>query len=328
MGQNLSSYLICVDCLYYSGVSLADVEAALDQRALKVRRRPGNAKPKWAEAVENKSPAELKPSEAANETLSNGSTTESSCLACYDFKSLDPKQLQELCKRPATLNSPKLESLVKPIIENVKQNGDKALLELTEKFDKVKLSSPVLEVGSLQVPALSENVKAAIDLAYDNIYKFHKAQLNPEPLEVETCKGVKCSRHVRPIEKVGLYVPGGSAVLPSTALMLGIPAKVVGCHDIVIATPPTKEGAVCPEILYIAKKVGASKILLAGNLPITVAATPSCRINPGFWGCAWSWVRVREGCVDTSPESWSDPLFKFLPVYFQMWSQFPAKTPA
>ena len=247
------------------GVSLADVEAALDQRALKVRRRPGNAKPKWANAVQTNSTSVAVETKPSDTTTHNGSTPQPPCLKCYDFKSLSARELQGLCKRPAAVNSPKLEALVRPIIDNVKTNGDKALLELTEKFDKVKLSTPVLEVNSLKEPSLNKEVREAIDLAFDNIHKFHSAQMNLKPLEVETCKGVKCSRHVRPIEKVGLYVPGGSAVLPSTALMLGIPAMVAGCHEIVLATPPTRDGTVCPEILYIAKKIGASKILLAGR---------------------------------------------------------------
>src|SRR5262249_23005814 len=104
-----------------------------------------------------------------------------------------------------------------------------------------------------------------------NIYKFHEAQLSKSTLVVETSPGVVCSRFSRPIEKVGLYVPGGTAVLPSTALMLGVPAKVAGCSEIVIASPPRKDGTMVPETLYVAHKVGASKVLLVGGAQAVAA---------------------------------------------------------
>ena len=121
--------------------------------------------------------------------------------------------------------------LVLPIIEKVKSNGDKALLELTAKFDGVKLDAPVLEAPFPDdLMNISEEMKQAIDLSIENIEKFHSAQLpKEEVMTVETCPGVFCSRFAKPIENVGLYVPGGTAVLPSTAMMLGVPAKVAGC---------------------------------------------------------------------------------------------------
>ena len=108
-------------------------------------------------------------------------------------------------------------------------------------------------------------VKEALDLAMGNVRRFHEAQLPTSDLRVETMDGVSCSRFVRPIERVGLYVPGGSAVLPSTTYMLGIPAQVAGCHEIVIATPPRPDGSVVPEVLYVAEQIGASQIVLAGG---------------------------------------------------------------
>ncbi|KAL9950266.1 hypothetical protein ACROYT_G042741 [Oculina patagonica] len=264
------------DVLYFTfvkcakaGVSLPDIEKVLDQRSLKVRRRPGNAKPKHLPYSNDDSitlatelPQEINPPAVS---------TCNSILKSFDFQLLGEKELQDLCKRPAVVDTAKLEAIVRPIMANVRSNGDKALLELTEKFDKAKLSCPVIDVSAVDEPVLEKDVKDAIDLAYGNIYKFHKAQLNLEPLVVETCKGVVCSRHVRPIEKVGLYVPGGSAVLPSTALMLGIPAQVAGCKEVILATPPKQDGSVSPEILYIAKKVEVSKILLAGGAQAVTA---------------------------------------------------------
>src|SRR5262249_47998475 len=140
--------------------------------------------------------------------------------------------------------------------------GDAAVLEYTAKFDKTTLSTIALRAPfpaalTTQLPA---HVKQAIDQAYENIYKFHDAQYDRSPLHVETLPGVVCSRFARAIRRVGLYVPGGSAVLPSSALMLGIPAKVAGVEDIIFATPPRKDGTICPEVLYVAEKVGASMV--------------------------------------------------------------------
>ena len=141
---------------------------------------------------------------------------------------------------------------------------------------------------------IKPEVKTAIDIAYNNIYKFHKAQKTtfgnkkaaaagangtvegiegPEDgvLEVETMPGVVCRRFARPIESVGLYVPGGSAVLPSTALMLGVPAQVARCPTVVIATPPRPDGSISPEVLYCASKVNASAILCAGGAQAVAA---------------------------------------------------------
>lgn len=258
------------DVLYFTlvkcakeGISLADIEKVLDQRSLKIRRRPGNAKPDKLPCCNGDSVT------TPTKPVSPQSTTQvnrpNSVLKSYDFPLLSEKELQGLCKRPAVVDTVNLEAIVQRIIANVRASGDKMLLELTEKFDKAKLSSPVIDVSSIAEPVLDKEVADSIELAYDNIYKFHKAQLNLEPLVVETCKGVVCSRHVRAIEKVGLYVPGGSAVLPSTALMLGIPAQVAKCKEIILATPPKQDGSLSPEILYIAKKTGVSKILLAGG---------------------------------------------------------------
>ena len=188
---------------FLSGVSLTDIEKVLDQRSLKVRRRPGNAKPgKLSHCNGDFVTIANKP--ATPQTHSQDATSDS-ILKSYDFQTLGEKELQGLCKRPAVVDSAKLESIVRPILANVRTNGDKALLELTERFDKAKLDSPVIDVSEINEPILDSEVQNAIDLAYNNIYKFHKAQLNPEPLVVETCKGVVCSRHVRAIEKVSYF---------------------------------------------------------------------------------------------------------------------------
>ena len=172
---------------------------------------------------------------------------------------------EALCKRPASVKS-ELEDIVRKIINDVKSRGDEAVIEYSEKFDKIKTTS-------LKVPAneiahaygkVSEELKAAIDIARKNIEKFHSAQLMPEPV-IETSKGVKCWRKNVAIEKVGLYIPGGSAPLFSTVLMLAIPAKIAGCKEIVICTPPDFEDKVDPLILYTANVLGITDVFKAGG---------------------------------------------------------------
>lgn len=163
--------------------------------------------------------------------------------------------------------------IVHPIITSVREGGDKALLSYTHKFEKAtSLTSAVLKAPFPEsMMQLSKETIEAIDISFENIRKFHAAQAQEKPLEVETMPGVVCSRFVRPIERVGLYVPGGTAVLPSTALMLGVPAMVAGCKKIVIATPPRQDGSITPEIVYVAHKVGAEQIVLAGGAQAVAA---------------------------------------------------------
>ena len=187
--------------LFLLGVSLPDIEMVLDQRSLKVRRRPGNAKSDKLPST-NGHLVTIATDHAPQQSNPFAVSTCNSILKSFDFQLLGEKELQDLCKRPAVVDTAKLEAIVRPIMANVRTNGDKALLELTEKFDKVKLSCPVIDMKTIDEPHIDKGIKSAIDLAYNNIYKFHKAQLNLEPLVVETCKGVVCSRHVRPIAKV------------------------------------------------------------------------------------------------------------------------------
>lgn len=144
-------------------------------------------------------------------------------------------------------------SLVTPIVEKVKNEGNKALLEFTSKFDKVELKDPVLFAPyPEEMMQISDKIKKAIDISFENIKIFHEAQNQNEILTVETCPGVYCSRFARPIEKVGCYIPGGTAVLPSTSLMLSVPALVAGCNEIIFASPPGKDGKLTPEVVYVA----------------------------------------------------------------------------
>jgi histidinol dehydrogenase len=177
----------------------------------------------------------------------------------------EKKTWKKLLLRPV-LDNASLEASVANILKEVKRNGDDAVRRFTSMFDKVSVSD--LKVSTEEIregcDLVDENIKKAIRQAKENIEKFHQAQLKAE-VRVETMPGVECWRKSVPIEKVGLYIPGGSAPLFSTILMLGIPAKMVGCKDIILCSPANKEGRLHPAILYAAQLVGVTQIFKAGG---------------------------------------------------------------
>ena len=172
----------------------------------------------------------------------------------------------EILKRPV-LNMETLRGTVCEVLDKIKAEGDKAVIEYEERFDKVKLESlAVTDAEMKEAEALVPiELKVAILLAQRNIYTFHKKQ-KFEGKKVETMEGVTCWQKAVGIEKVGLYIPGGTAPLFSTVLMLAVPAKVAGCKEIVLCTPPNKEGKIHPAILYAAQVSGVSKIFKAGGV--------------------------------------------------------------
>lgn len=176
------------------------------------------------------------------------------------------EEWKELCKRPL-LEKKDLEVTVLRLLNEVKIHGDEAVMRLTEKYDGVRLKSlkiPYSEIIQSE-NLVPEELKGAIRVASENISKFHFPQLVKES-EIEICHGVRCWRKNVPIEKVGLYIPGGSAPLFSTVLMLAIPAKLAGCEKIVLCTPPGKDGKVNPLILYAALITGVTEIIMAGGV--------------------------------------------------------------
>lgn len=186
-------------------------------------------------------------------------------MKVFNYSNLTKADILDLVQRnidPAN----EIRAIVEDVIAHVQQNGDSALLDYALKFDKVELDKLYLDKDELIEIAstVTAEQKAALEVAYNNIYKFHKTQLKTED-KVETMPGVTCWRELRPIEKVGLYIPGGSAVLPSTFLMLGIPAQIAGCHEIVVCSPPQKNGKVNAFIAYVALLLGIDKIYLAGG---------------------------------------------------------------
>lgn len=273
-------YFALVKCVA-NGVTLRDVEQQLENRSRKITRRPGHAKPKWdvSAKADSQSTNEAAPATAPVAAPVAAPKTGRISMKSYKMNALSADDQSKLLIRPI-IQSDDIMARVKPIVEAVRERGDAALLELTAKFDGVQLESTVISAPfSPESMVLDEQTRKAIDQAYDNIQKFHAAQLQDKALVVETMPGVVCTRFARPIERVGLYVPGGTAVLPSTALMLGIPAAVAGCSEIVIATPPRKDGSIVPEVMYVAHKVGASKVLMAGGAQAVAAmayGTESC----------------------------------------------------
>ncbi|KAH9317639.1 hypothetical protein KI387_019408, partial [Taxus chinensis] len=186
-----------------------------------------------------------------------------STMKTYRLSDLHSSELHDLKARPR-IDFTSIFNVVGPIVEDVRQRGDVAVREFTSEFDRVKLEKIVEYVADLPDPELEPTIQAAFDVAYENIWAFHNAQRIPEQV-VENMKGVICKRVSRSIHAVGLYVPGGTAVLPSTALMLAVPAQIAGCRTIILSTPPRPDGSICKEVLYCAKKSGVTHILKAGG---------------------------------------------------------------
>ena len=315
------------DLLYFAltrcvaaGVSISDIERSLDQKAKKVTRRPGNAKPQWSqkpsqttESSAQQSTIATRPAEAPKPAPAPAAPSVPSSLPdaairmrSYDLSVTTPAERAQLLRRPV-LKSDEMIAKVKPIVDDVRQRGDAALLELTAKFDKVQLSSAVVRPPfAPETMQLADDVRAAIDVAYANIHKFHAAQAAQDTLRVETMPGVVCSRFARPIARVGLYVPGGTAILPSTALMLGIPAQVAGCKEIVLATPPRADGSISPEVMYVAQLVGASAILKAGGAQAVAALAYGTATVPKvdkIFGPGNQWVTAAKMLVQNDTDA-------------------------
>lgn len=178
------------------------------------------------------------------------------------WNDLSAKEQAQVLQRPVQMSAQSLEENVRAIGNAIQQESDAALIRFTEKFDKTALTDVVLPQSAFAKAEqnLSDEFKQAIQNAYNNIYKFHAAQ-KPAPISIETQKGVLCEVLTRPIEKVGLYIPGGTAPLFSTVLMLAIPAKISGCKRIVLASPPT----IADEIIYAAQLCGIDTIYTIGG---------------------------------------------------------------
>ncbi|PKP35926.1 MAG: histidinol dehydrogenase [Bacteroidetes bacterium HGW-Bacteroidetes-17] len=184
----------------------------------------------------------------------------------------DSTELEKLIQRPF-IDSEDLNQLVKKIFSDIKKNGDESLKYYTYLFDKVKIDEVKIDKNRIKNPSgLSDELKEAMNLAKNNIEIFHKAQIQ-KSVKIETSKGVNCWREDRPIEKIGIYVPGGTAPLLSTVLMLGVPAKIAGCKEIILCTPPDKNGNINPAILFAAELIGIETIFKVGGIQAIAALT-------------------------------------------------------
>ncbi|NEU08405.1 histidinol dehydrogenase [Flavihumibacter sp. R14] len=192
-------------------------------------------------------------------------------LKLYNLSNLSESEIQGLCDRNADEDKT-IQVSVNAIISEVRQRGDEALKAYAKEFDGVDLEQ--LYIGREEIALLAESVpaiqKEAIDIAYKNIQTFHLGQVCKEDV-IETMPGVSCWRDSRAIEKVGLYIPGGTAVLPSTFLMLGVPARIAGCEEIIVCSPPQKSGLVNAYIAYCAQLLHIEKIYLVGGAQAVAA---------------------------------------------------------
>ena len=207
--------------------------------------------------------------------------------------------------RPALANDAALAARVAAIVERVRNEGDAALRELTAKLDRAAVES--LEVDTAELDAaeaqLTEVQRAAIRTAAANIEAFHRPQL-PQPFAVDTARGVRCERVVRAIEHVGLYVPAGNAPLPSTALMLGVPARLAGCTTRILCSPVQANGRVDSAVLYAARVAGVSRVFKLGGAQAIAAMAYGTETVPKvdkIFGPGNTWVTEAKAQVDRDP---------------------------
>ena len=227
-------------------------------------------------------------------------------MQLHIWKELSRAQRASVLRRPALADDAGVRTAVVAIIARVRRDGDRALRELALELDRAKLSS--LEVTATELDAaqtaLTAEQRAAIEAAAANIERFHAAQL-PAPLRVETSPGVACERITRPIESVGLYVPAGSAPLPSTALMLGVPARLAGCPTRVLCSPPRADGSLDPAVLYAARQAGVTRVFKIGGAQAIAAMAYGTATVPKVdkvFGPGNVFVTEAKAQVDRDPE--------------------------
>jgi histidinol dehydrogenase len=227
-------------------------------------------------------------------------------LKIIDWTALSETERVAALKRPAQKNAAALFESVRTIINTVRERGDAALIDYTQRFDGVALTS--LEVTDAEYDtaehALSPVQIAALDRAIDNVHCFHEAQ-KLAPLRMEVSPGVVCEQIYRPIEAVGLYVPAGTAPLPSAAVMLAVPARIAGCTTRVLCSPPRKDGSVDPAVLVAAKRCGITRIFKLGGAQAIAAmayGTKSIPKTDKLYGPGNSWVTAAKIIISNDAE--------------------------
>ncbi|MCC6137343.1 MAG: histidinol dehydrogenase, partial [Bdellovibrionaceae bacterium] len=215
-------------------------------------------------------------------------------LKYFNWASVSQEERTALLQRPVVEKNKNISAQVSEILKTIKSQGDLALRDYTQKYDNVLIENfkatpeEILE-GYNQT---SETIKESLLVAIRNLQKFHKAQIQ-EPLKVETMPGVVCEKRTVPIEKIGLYIPGGTAPLPSTLLMVGVPARVAGCTEIQLVTPPQQDGSIHPVILTAAYLLGLKNIYKCGGAQAIAAlafGTPSIPKVHKIFGPGNAWV--------------------------------------
>jgi histidinol dehydrogenase len=226
-------------------------------------------------------------------------------MRILDWKSLSASERHEALRRPAQRDAAQIAAAAQDIINTVRRDGDAAVLALTEKFDEVRLAAMRVTAQEFSDAerALNAEQIGAIERAISNVRRFHAAQEAP-PLRVETAPGVVCERISVPIRAVGLYVPAGSAPLPSTAIMLAVPAAIAGCPVRVMCTPPARHGGADPAVLVAARMSGVEQVFKAGGaqaiaaMAYGTAAIPKC---DKVFGPGNAWVTAAKLLVAQDP---------------------------
>lgn len=227
-------------------------------------------------------------------------------IAILNWSSLSAEQRRQALRRPVQQSTPAFQESVREIISEVRARGDAALLEFTRRFDGVALTA--IEVSTAEFAAaetaLDTGKRIAIDRAIANVRRFHEAQIGA-PLRVETAPGVVCERHFHPIDSVGLYVPAGVAPLPSTAIMLAVPARIAGCPTRIICTPPRPDGTADPAVLTIANLCGVRRVFKLGGAQAIAAMAYGTQSVPKVdkvFGPGSAWVTAAKLQVANDPE--------------------------
>lgn len=223
-----------------------------------------------------------------------------------DWNALSEADRIDALRRPAQSRAAELHDGVARIIAEVRERGDVALLELSAKYDRCNLTSIAVDEAEFDVAeaALDPALKAAIEEAAGRIELFHRAAA-PQPVAVDTAPGVRVERILRPISRVGLYVPAGSAPLPSTALMLGVPARIAGCREVVLCSPARADGSCDEAVLYAARITGVHKVFKLGGAQAIAAmaygsaSVPRC---DKLFGPGNSWVTEAKLQVSSDPD--------------------------
>lgn len=230
---------------------------------------------------------------------------QSTALGIIDWSRLDDESRERVLTRPAVSADASIREQAASIIEQVRSDGDAALSRLTVELDGVEIDEFQVTPAEFDAAArqLDDRALDAIDMAVANVRAFHSAQV-PRDIEVETRPGVLCQRVSRPIDSVGLYVPAGSAPLPSTAIMLAVPAALAGCPQRVMCTPPDREGRACPAVLVAARRAGVDTVFKLGGAQAIAAmayGTDSVPRVARIFGPGNAWVTAAKTLVAMDP---------------------------